>query len=138
MGEDAAERRAELGEQAEYHEQALQRRRQQESAEAQALIDHFVAKATEALLPTEELIARPWSGHGRYRTGLVGWHLRHDQSIGVGLDGAFYVLVVAPQRFGRWRSIAIEPTTPSLQPGQGARDGESATLGALLELRLHW
>ncbi len=138
MDDEAARRRAELAAQADYHEDALRRRRERESADAQGLIDRFVARATEAGLATEELVARPWSGSGRYRTGLVGWHLRHDESIGVDRKGAFYVLVVAPQRFGRWRTVAIEPTPPPLQPGLGARDGESATLEELLELRLRW
>jgi hypothetical protein len=138
MGEDAAKRREELAKQADYHAEALRRRREQESAEAQVLIDQFVARATQAQLATEELIARPWSGRGRYRTGVVGWYLRRDESIGVSLDGAFYLLVVPPQRFGRRRFAAVEPTPPPLQPGLGAGDGESAALDALLELRLHW
>lgn len=138
MGEDAAKRRAELAAQADYHADALRRRREREAVDAQLLIDGFVARATQAGLASEELIARPWSGRGRYRTGIVGWHLRHDQSIGLGKDGAFYVLVVPPHRFSRWRTVAIEPTPPPLQPGMGARDGESASLEELLELRLHW
>lgn len=138
MGEDAAKRRDELALQADYHEHALQRRRDQESAEAHVLISHFVARARQASLATEELMARPWSGRSTYRTGVAGWYLRRDQSIGVGLDGDFYVLVVAPQRFGRWRTVAIEPTPPPLHPGLGARDGQSLSLDALLEQRLHW
>jgi hypothetical protein len=138
MSDEAGKRRDELADQADYHARALRRRRESESAQAQALIDTFVAEAQEAGLATEELVARPWSGGGHYRTGVVGWHLRHDRSIGVGLDGAFYVLVVAPQRFGRWRTVRIEPTSPPLQPGMGARDGESASLKELLELRMHW
>ena len=121
---------------AEYHVEAERRRREQESAEAQVLLDRFVEQATAAGLPTEELTARPWSGRGRYRTGVVGWYLRRDRSIGVGLDGGYYVLVVSPQRFGRWRTVAVAPTPPSLQVGRGARDGESVTLAELLELRL--
>jgi hypothetical protein len=136
-GDEAAERRRAAAEQADYHEQALRRRREQESTEAQVLIDRFVASATAAGLPTEELVARPWSGRARYRTGVVGWHLRRDQSIGLSVDGAFYSLVVPPQRFGR-RTIDLEPTPPPLQPGLGAGDGESASLDALLELRLLW
>ena len=136
MGEDAAKRRDERAEGADYHARALRRRQELESADAQVLIDHFVERARQAGLATEELMARPWSGRGRYRTGLVGWYLRKDHSMGVGLDGAYYVLTVAPQRFGRWRTVAIEPTAPPLQPGLGARDGESASLSELLELRL--
>ena len=141
MGEDSAKRQAEWDERAEradYHVEAQRRRSEQESAKAQVMVDRFVARATQAGLATEELTARPWSGRGRYRTGVVGWYLRRDRSIGVGLDGSYYVLVVAPLRFGRWRTVAVEPTPPPLQVGQGARDGESVALDALLEMRLQW
>ena len=136
MSEDAAKSRAERAARADSHVEAQRRRSEQESAKAQVLIDRFVAQATQAGLPTEELTARPWSGRGRYRTGVVGWYLRRDQSIGVGLDGSYYVLVVAPERFGRWRTIPVTPSPPPLQVGQGARDGESVALDALLEMRL--
>src|SRR3954467_10591570 len=105
MGEDAAHRRAERAELADYHVEAQRLRGEQESAQAQVLIDRFVAQATQAGLPTEELTARPWSGRGRYRTGAVGWYLLRNRSVGVGVDGGFYVLLVAPVRFGRWRTV---------------------------------
>ena len=138
MGEDPARRRAERAERANYYVEAQRRRSEQESAEAQVLVDRFVAQATQAGLATEELTARPWSGRGRYRTGVVGWYLRRDRSVGVGLDGGYYVLVVAPERFGRWRTVPVDPSPPPLQVGQGARDGESVALDVLLEMRLHW
>src|SRR5689334_16731836 len=138
MSDDAAKRRAERAERAAYHLQAQRRRSEQESAEAQVLVDRFVAQATAAGLATEELTARPWSGRGRYRTGVVGWYLRRDRSVGVDREGRYYVLVVAPERFGRWRTVPVDPTPPPLQVGQGARDGESVTLEALLEMRLQW
>ena len=136
MGEDPARRRAERAEQAQYHVEAQRRRSEQDSARAQVLVDRFVAAATEAGLATQELTARPWSGRGRYRTGVVGWYLRRDRSVGVSRDGGYYVLVVAPERFGRWRGVTVPPTPPPLQVGQGARDGESVTLDELLQLRL--
>ena len=136
MGDDPAKRRAERAERADYHVEAQRLRSEQDSAKAQVLVDRFVARATQAGLATEELTARPWSGRGRYRTGVVGWYLRRDRSVGVGVDGGFYVLVVAPERFGRWRTVRVEPTPPPLQVGRGARDGESVTLDALLEKRL--
>jgi hypothetical protein len=138
MGEDSAERRSERAERADYHAQAERLRREQEAAEAQVLIDRFVARAREAGLPTEELTARPWSGRGRYRTGIVGWYLRRDRSVGVGLDGSYYLLAVAPRRFGRWRTVPVQPTPPPLQVGRGARDGESVALAEQLETRLQW
>jgi hypothetical protein len=137
VGEDAASRRAERAEQAAYHVEAQRRRSEEESAKAQVLIDRFVARATETGLPTRELMARPWTGRGQYRTGVVGWYLRRDRSVGVGLDGGYYVLVVAPERFGRWRRVRVDPTPPPLQVGRGARDGESVALDVLLDTRLN-
>jgi hypothetical protein len=138
MTEDPAARRAERAERASYHFEAEQRRRQQEAAQAQLLVDDFVRRATAAGLPTEELTARPWSGGGRYRTGIEGWYLRRDRSVGVGADGRYYVLVVAPRRLGRWREVSLDPDPPPLQVGRGARDGESVSLAELLEARLGW
>ena len=138
MADDAARWRAERGERAAYHVQAQRRRSQEESAKAQVLIDRFVARAKEIGLPTEELTARPYSGGGRYRTGVVGWYLRRNGSVGVDQEGRFYVLVVAPVRFGRWRTVRIDPSPPPLIVGKGAGDGEVFDLDVLLEQRLHW
>jgi hypothetical protein len=138
MDDEAVRRRAERAERAAAQVAANRRRSEQESAKAQLLVDRFVEQALAAGLPTEELTARPWSGRSRYRTGIVGWYVRRDQSIGVGRDGGYYVLVVPPVRLGRWRGVSLTPTPPPLQVGQGARDGESIALDALLDLRLHW
>ena len=137
-GEQRHQQRDELAARADYHVAAQRRRDEQEAAKAQVLIDRFVARAKERRLPTEELTARPWSGRGRYRTGIEGWYLRRDRSVAVGADGSYYQLVVAPQRFGRWRTVPLEPTLPPLQVGRGGRDGESVTLETLLEMRLGW
>ena len=138
MSDDAAQRRAERAERAASHVEAQRRRDEQESAQAQVLVDRFVERATDAGLATEELTARPWSGRGRYRTGVRGWYVRRDHSIGVGVDRGYYLLVVPPVRLGRWRTVRIDPTPPTLEVGRGARDGESITLADLLERRLHW
>jgi hypothetical protein len=137
MGDDAAGPRARrASKEPDYHVEALRRRGEREAAQAQVLIDRFVRLAGEAGLATEELTARPWSGRGRYRTGIEGWYLRRDRSIGLGVDGRYYVLVVPAVRFGRWRTVPVAPSPPPLQVGRGARDGESISLDALLELRL--
>lgn len=138
MGDEADKPRAQrASKDADYHVEALRRRAERESTQAQVLIDRFLIQASEASLATEELTARPWSGRGRYRTGVVGWYLRRDRSIGLGVDGRYYVLVVPPVRFGRWRTVWVHPSAPPLQVGQGARDGESISLEALLQLRLN-
>ena len=136
--DDAEERRREVTERARYHVEAQRRRSHEESAKAQVLIDRFVAHAKQLDLPTEELTARPWSGSGRYRTGLIGWYLRTNRSVGVDVDGRFYVLNVPPVRFGRWRTVHVEPTPPPLVVGKGAGDGEVFDLDVLLDKRLQW
>jgi hypothetical protein len=138
MTDDLERHRAEQAERARYHVEANRRRSEEESAKAQVLIDRFVERATQAGLPTEELTARPRSGGSRYRTGVTGWYLRRDRTVGVGVDGSYYLLNVAPVRFGRWRTVRIDPTPPVLQVGKGARDGESLPLDEALEERLHW
>jgi hypothetical protein len=138
MDGDLERSRAERRERAEEHRRAERGRREEQSKKAQVLIDEFVAHATASGIATEELTARPWSGRGRYRTGVVGWYLRRDRSVGVGADGSFYALNVPPVRFGRWRTVPVEAVPPPLQVGEGARDGESIPLAQLLELRLQW
>ena len=138
MDDEAAERRRDVTERARFHVEAQRRRSHEESAKAQALIDRFVAQAKQAALPTEELTARPRSGSGRYRTGVEGWFLRRNRSVGVGRDGSFYVLNVPAVPFGRWRTVRIDPTPPPLVVGKGAGDGEVFDLDVLLQQRLQW
>jgi len=138
MQDDAQRRRAEKAERSAYHAETARRRSEQESAQAQALLDRFVDEAAEAGLPTETFRVRPWSGRGTYRTDVVGWYLRRDHSLGVGADGRFYVLSVAPRRFGRLRRAEVEPSPPPLEIGRGGRDGESIPLADLLAKRLTW
>lgn len=115
---------------------AQDRRRRQESEQAQVLVDRFVQDAVRAGLPTEELTARPWSGGGRYRTGAEGWYLKLDRSVAISRDGDYYVLVVAPRRWGRWRPLHLDPVPPPLVVGEGGRDGESVSLETLIRIRL--
>ena len=138
MSDDVARHRAEAAERAAYHAAANRRRAEEEAAKAQAMIDRFVERAKQAGLPTEELTARPYSGTGRYRTGVTGWFLRRNGSVGLDTDGRFYVLNVAPVRLGRWRTVPIEPSLPPLVVGKGGGDGETFGLGELLEMRLNW
>src|SRR5690606_32466625 len=100
---EAARRRADKAARLDELSQAKQQHDARESARAQLLLDRFVAAATRAGLATEELKARPWSGRGRYRTGIEGWYLRRDLSVGVGVDGRFYLLGTPTVPFGRWR-----------------------------------
>jgi hypothetical protein len=136
--EESVQRRADRAARLDGLAEAKRNHSERESAEAQVLVDRFVAAAKEAGLATAELKARPWSGRGRYRTGVEGWYLRRDESIGVGVDGRYYLLATPKVPLGRWRTISVEPSAPPLVVGRGARDGESIDLKDLLELRLRW
>jgi hypothetical protein len=115
---------------------AAARKRAAESAEAARLIGDFAAAAKERGLRDTELVARGLDGRGTYRTGVRGWYLRRNKSLGVGLDGAFYVLSVAGGVRARFRGVTLKPSDPPLIVGAGGKDGESIPLPDLLALRL--
>lgn len=116
------------------HAAAAERARAAETARARELLREFVAELTRRGLAPGPLQAR--AGSARYRTGLVGWYLRANGSLGVGPAGEYYVLDVPPRLAGRFRGVVVDPAEPPLQVGRGARDGESVELAELLRLRL--
>jgi hypothetical protein len=124
------------GERADYHVRMQEKRRARESARAQVLVDEFARNARKRGLATTELTARTWKGSSRYSTGVRGWYLRLDRSVGVDPDGRYYTLLVPPRPQARFRGVEIAPSDPPLQVGEGARDGESIALSELLRLRL--
>lgn len=107
-----------------------------ETVRARAVVAEFVVRAREQGLATSELLARAGDQSGTYRTGLVGWYLRRDGSLGVTTDGEWYVLVAPKSLRSRLAGVRLEASDPPLQVGAGARDGESIALTALVELRL--
>jgi hypothetical protein len=110
------------------------RRLEAESARARLLVTGFANTAADRGLRTSPLVARGYSGRGRYRTGLLGWYLRPD--IAVGTDGEFYLLTVPDSVRGRLAGVTLAPAQPRLVVGEGARDGERISLSELLDLRL--
>ena len=112
------------------------RQRADEVARAGKLVAGFVAEARARGIPASPLLARGGDSHDTYRTGLDGWYLRRDGSLGIAEDGGMYVLTVARSLRARFSGVRLEPSEPRLQAGIGARDGESVALATLLELRL--
>jgi hypothetical protein len=110
------------------------RRLEVETAQARRLVADFAVAARERRLRPTALVARGYSGRGRYRTGLHGWYLRPD--IAVGTDGEFYLLTVPDSVRGRLVGATVRPAQPRLVVGEGARDGERIALSELLDLRL--
>ncbi|NIZ92124.1 hypothetical protein [Kineococcus rubinsiae] len=119
---------------ADAHAAAADRARRRDVAQARELLDGFVAEVRRRGIEPEPLLA---SAQGRrYRTGLTGWYLRRDGSLGVDVDGAFYLLGVPRSLAGLLRGVRLEPADPPLQVGRGARDGEAIDLSDLLARRL--
>ena len=124
------------------HVERLARAKAAETARARELIADFVARAVERAVATGPLLARSGGGGTTCRTGLTGWYLTRDGSIGVTPRGDYYGLAVPLGLRERLRGITLQPTDPPLQVGAGARDGESIALDVLLAMRLaagdHW
>lgn len=114
----------------------LDRQRQAESAQAAAKVRDFVERAKAAGLKPERLQARPYSGRSLLKTDVTGWYIKRDCSVGVGVDGGFYLLH-APGGVTAWlRGVHLEPSDPPLELGRGARDGESMPIDTALQIRL--
>ncbi|GAA4462347.1 hypothetical protein [Phytohabitans houttuyneae] len=118
------------------HAEAQERLRAVEVAQARALVADFVRRARERGLATEPLVARAYSGRGRYRTGLRGWYLKADRSIAVAEDGVFHLLAVPASLRARITGVTLRGDDPPLVVGRGGRDGESIPLATLLEQAL--
>ncbi|WP_369069093.1 hypothetical protein [Kineococcus terrestris] len=115
------------------HGRAAECTRQQEHERARALLRGFTDDLRAAGVPPGPLLAS--AGRARYRTGLTGWYLKRNGSLGVGEDGSYYVLAVAPSARALLLGVRLSPSDPPLQVGRGARDGESVELAELLRSR---
>jgi hypothetical protein len=118
------------------HAATLDRRRAAETAAAREQLEEFVAAALERGLRTTALRARAYNGRSTYRTGLSGWYLKKNGSLGVDTDGHFYVLSAATSLRARVTGATVPASDPPLVVGVGGRDGESMPLADLLRLRL--
>jgi hypothetical protein len=118
------------------HAAFLDRRKAAEQEQARDQLDEFVRAARELGLRTGPLRARAYNGRTTYRTGLTGWYLKRNGSLGVGTDGSFYVLSAPSSLASRLTGATVTPSDPPLVVGVGGRDGESMPLAELLRLRL--
>lgn len=118
------------------HAEALAKAKAAEGHRASTLLQDFVRHAQAAGIPATRLRARSHRGKARYGTNVVGWYLRHDRSVGVSTDGAFYVLTTPASPTARFLGVTLNPTDPPMELGRGARDGESMPLSVALKRRL--
>ncbi|NHA70238.1 hypothetical protein [Phycicoccus flavus] len=131
-----AARRRQARENAEYHRAAAARAKEAEARRTAPMVAEFAEAMRAAQVPTSALRAKPHSGPGTLRTDVTGWYVRRDRSAGVGTDGQWYVLVVAPSLRGRLTGVHVDASPAPLQVGAGGRDGDSIELAKLLALRL--
>jgi hypothetical protein len=115
---------------------ALDRRRAAETAQARSLVANFVREMQARGVHPQPLRARVPHTRAAYRTNVVGWYIRRNQSLGVDADANYYVLDTAPSVAARLFGIQLDPADPPLIVGVGARDGESRPLEELLSLSL--
>ena len=100
------------------------------------MVAAFAREAKERGISEGPLLARAGDGKPTYRTGLVGWYLSRDGSLGVTTDGGYYHLASPRNVKARLFGVRLEPVEPPLQVGAGGRDGESVALDVLLAMRL--
>ena len=106
-----------------------------ESLQAQNHKDEFLAAAKARGVTPQPLRARLFSGQS-VKTDKVGWYLRKNQSVAVGDDGSYYVLIVPGGLRERFSGVKLRPSPPPLVVGKGGKDGETGDLAQFLQLRL--
>jgi hypothetical protein len=121
---------------AQVHADRMARTRAAETVRAREMIRGFVDEARRRDLRPGPLLARAGDGKPTYRTGLVGWYLTRDGSLGVTTDGEYYTLASPTSLRARIFGVTLQPADPPVQVGAGARDGESIALDVLLAMRL--
>jgi hypothetical protein len=114
---------------------ALERRKAADSAQAQVLLVDFVRELQERGVEPEALRAQVIGSGTSYRTGISGWYLRKNRSVGVDTEANFYILGTTASLAARVTGVKLVPSDPPLVVGQGGRDGESIKLADLLEIR---
>lgn len=131
--DDAARWREERRAAAAMHGELLASRQRAESAQAQELIDAFLRRTRQLGPNPQPLTARSYDGRATYRTPLVGWYLRRDETVAIDADGKFYVLTVPSSFAARFRGVTPEPSDPPLVIGAGGKDGESLDMSQALD-----
>lgn len=103
-----------------------------EAAQAQVLIDAFLAEALALGIAPHPLRATLYTGQS-VKTDKVGWYLRKNESLAIGDDGAYYILTVPGGLKERFRGVQLKPSLPPLYVGKGGKDGDTGDLREYLD-----
>lgn len=117
--------------------QELERRQKRESDQASAMLLEFVSEAKDRGLAPVQLFARGYNGTTRYKTSVLGWYLKTNETVAVDTDGKFYILSVEGGLLARFKGATITPSAPPLVLGLGGRDGESLDMSEAIDRILH-
>jgi hypothetical protein len=121
---------------ADEHIAALERRRAAETEQAAEHVVAFVHEARARNLATTRLRAGSHNGRTTYKTPLEGWYIKRNQTLGIGVDGKYYILSAPASLAARVTGVVVHPSDPPLIVGAGGRDGESMPIADLLQQRL--
>lgn len=103
-----------------------------EAAQAQVLIDAFLAEAKVKGIAPVPLRATLYSGQS-VKTDKRGWYLRKNESLAIGDDGAYYILTVPGGLKERLRGVTLKPSLPPMYVGKGGKDGDTGDLREYLD-----
>ena len=103
-----------------------------EAAQAQVLIDDFLAEAKAREIAPVPLRATLYTGQS-VKTDKRGWYLRKNESLAIGDDGAYYILTVPGGLKERLRGVKLKPSLPPLYVGKGGKDGDTGDLREYLD-----
>lgn len=129
---DLEQSRAKRAEQAEQLSELREQKMRQESKAAQKLIDEFLVEAERRDLEPGPLRATLLSGHS-VKTDKIGWYLRKNHTLAIGLDGSYYQLTIMGGLVERLRGAKLTATPPPIYVGSGGKDGETGDLTDFLE-----
>jgi hypothetical protein len=103
-----------------------------EAAQAQVLIDAFVAEAKAKGIAPVPLRATLYTGQS-VKTDKRGWYLRKNESLAIGDDGAYYILTVPGGLKERLRGVQLKRSLPPMYVGKGGKDGDTGDLREYLD-----
>ena len=110
----------------------LQARQDAEHERASRTISLFLQVAHAEGLTPQPLRVQGYSG-GSARTGLSGWYLRADRTVGIDTAGGFYVLSARLSWRERLLGAQPAPEPAPMTIGEGGRDGDIVPLRFALD-----
>lgn len=117
-------------------ERALETAAAREHEKATVMLREAAAQLQARGIEPHPLTAFPYRGRRPVKTSIIGWYLKSDRSVGMDIEGRYFILSAPGDLLTRLRGANLEPRRAPLVVGRGGRDGEAINLDELLALRL--